>query len=87
MADHELIEPAPKLVTEGISPKAVAATVVSVLVGIAVAVLNAVQENPSLLGPLPVWAQGVILALVPAVITALSAFLSSPGTVTLKSGS
>jgi hypothetical protein len=86
MSDHELDTPA-VTVTEGISPKALAATIVSVLVGIAVAALNAVQEQPSLLGPLPVWVQGVILAVVPAVITALAAFRASPGSVTLKGGS
>lgn len=72
---------APKLVTDGISPKAIAATVVSAVVGIVVAALNAVQADPSLLGPLPVWVQGAILAVVPTLITFLAAYKAGPGVV------
>lgn len=73
--------------TIGLSPKALAATVVSVLVGVAVAALNAVQEDPSLLGPLPVWVQGVILAVVPALISLVSVYSASPGVVVTSDGS
>lgn len=83
MAQHELDEtPAPAFQTQGISPKAIAAAVVGALLGIAVAALNAIQEQPSLLGPLPVWVQGVVLAVVPALVSFLSAYQAAPGVVT-----
>lgn len=71
--------PAPR--TVGLSPKAIAATAVSVVLGIVIAALNAVQEDPNLLGPLPVWVQGVILAVVPALISLLATYSAGPGVV------
>lgn len=72
---------APATRTVGFSPKAIASTVVAALVGVVVTVLNAVQENPDLLGGLPVMVQSLILLLVPPVITWLAAYQASPGTV------
>jgi hypothetical protein len=72
---------APRLKTDGVSPKAIVSTVIAALVGVLVAALNAVQADPSLLGPLPTWVQGVILAVVPAAITFLSAYRAGPGNV------
>lgn len=55
-----------------IETKVKAATAASFVVGIVVAVLNGVTADASLLGPLPTWAQSVILALAPAAVTFLS---------------
>jgi hypothetical protein len=67
--------------TVGLSPKAIAGTTVAALVGVVVTILNAVQENPDLLGVLPTWAQSLILLLVPPVIVWLATYQASPGTV------
>lgn len=75
----------PVVKTEGFSPKMVAATVASALVGVVVAVLNALQENPTLLGGLPVWAQSLVLIVIPPLLAGLAAFQASPGTVTMRS--
>lgn len=72
---------APATRTVGLSPKAIASTVVAALVGVVVTVLNAVSDNPDLLGGLPVTVQSLILLLVPPVITWLAAYQASPGTV------
>jgi hypothetical protein len=77
VADHA----APKHETVGLSPKAIASTVVAALVGVLVTVLNAVSENPDLLGGLPVWLQSLILVLVPPLVTWLAAYQAPPGTV------
>lgn len=42
--------------------------------GIAVAVLNAIAADSSLLGPLPAWLQAPILALVPAALAFLAGY-------------
>ncbi|WP_393057753.1 holin [Streptomyces sp. LN549] len=49
-----------------IETKVKASTTVTFLVGLAVAVLNDVQADASLLGSLPAWLQAPVLALVPA---------------------
>lgn len=47
--------------------------------GAGVAVLNAVQDSPGVLEPLPKWAQALILALAPTLVTFLSGY-SAPHT-------
>jgi len=74
----------PAKVTVGLSPKAIAGTTVAALVGVIVTVLNAVQDNPDLLGALPTWAQSLLLLLVPPVITWLATYQAPPGTVVEK---
>jgi hypothetical protein len=76
--------PVPVVKTEGFSPKMIAATVVSALIGVVIATLNALQENPSLLGGLPLWAQSLALLLIPPVAAGLAAFQASPGSVTIS---
>lgn len=71
----------PTAKTVGLSPKAIAGTTVAALVGVVVTILNAVQENPDLLGALPTWAQSLILLLVPPLIVWLATYQASPGTV------
>lgn len=57
-----------------IESKVTAATAMTFVVGLAVAVLNAVQADTSLLGPLPSWLQAPLLALVPAALTFLAGY-------------
>ena len=67
--------------TVGLSPKMVAATATSLILGVVVAVLNALQERPDLLGSLPPLLQFVLLAAIPSVVTGLAAYQAKPGTV------
>lgn len=55
-----------------IEAKVTAATAASFAVGVVVAVLNAIVADASLLGPLPPWAQSVVLGVAPAMLTFLS---------------
>lgn len=55
-----------------IETKVKAATSATFVVSLVIAVLNAVVADDSLLQPLPVWLQPIVIALVPAVITFLS---------------
>ncbi|WP_326739156.1 holin [Streptomyces sp. NBC_01022] len=57
-----------------IETKVTAATVMTFAVGIAAAVLNAVQADSSLLGSLPAWLQAPVLALVPAGLAFLAGY-------------
>lgn len=75
----------PDLRTVGFSPKMVVATVISILLGGTVAGLNAVQENPDLLGGLPPMVQAVILVLAPTVLTGLATYRAGPGEIVDKS--
>ncbi|GHJ42258.1 holin [Streptomyces sp. TS71-3] len=54
-----------------VEKKVTAATAASLVVGVVVAVLNAVVADASLLGSLPEWLQSVIIALVPPILTFL----------------
>jgi len=57
-----------------IETKVTAATVMTFVVGLAAAVLNAVQADSSLLGSLPAWLQAPVLALVPAGLAFLAGY-------------
>jgi len=57
-----------------IEAKVIASTLMTTVVGIAIALLNALAADSSLLGPLPAWLQGVILALVPAALAFLAGY-------------
>lgn len=48
-----------------VETKVKVSTGVASAVGVGIAVLNAAQEDPSLLGGLPTWAQSLILAIGP----------------------
>lgn len=52
--------------------KVVATTIAVAVVSGVVEVLNQVTADHTLLGPVPAWAQGVILVLVPTAVTFLS---------------
>lgn len=72
--------------TIGWSPKMVAATAATTLVGIVVAILNALQENPSLFGALPTWLQSLLLVVIPPLLAGFASYQASPGTVVEKRG-
>lgn len=78
---------APVVKTEGVSPKMVAATAVTTLVGIVVALLNAVQANTSLLGGLDPVLQFIILTAIPPALAGFAAYQASPGNVTISNRS
>lgn len=67
--------------TVGASPKVIVTTIVSGLIGVLIAVLNAVSANSDLLGSLPPMVQGLILVLIPPVVTWLAGYQAPPGTV------
>lgn len=52
--------------------KVIAATLAATAAGVGVEILNEVQADHSLLGPVPAWAQGLILVLVPPAATFLA---------------
>lgn len=54
--------------------KVIASTVVSLLVGVGVAIGNAVEANHALLGSLGPTYQAIILSVAPALITAAAAY-------------
>lgn len=57
-----------------IESKVKAATFMTVAVGLAIALLNAIVADSSLLGPLPSWLQAPLLALVPSALTFLAGY-------------
>ncbi|MFE2936654.1 holin [Streptomyces sp. NPDC059278] len=57
-----------------VEAKVKAASAATFLVGIAIAVLNAITADSSLLGPLPSWVQAPLLALVPAALAWLAGY-------------
>lgn len=57
-----------------VEAKVKAATLGATFVGIVLAILNAVQDNPELLGVLPVWLQSLLLAVVPGLIVFTSGY-------------
>ena len=77
---------APAVRTEGFSPKMVAATAATTLVGVVVALLNALQADPNLFGDLPTVWQSVILVVVPPVLAGFASYSASPGNVTVQRG-
>lgn len=50
------------------------ASVAAFVAGVLVAVLNTVQDNPGLIAALPKWAQALIIAIAPALVTFLSGY-------------
>ncbi|MFB7219330.1 holin [Streptomyces sp. NPDC056227] len=57
-----------------VETKVKAASAATFIVAVAVAVLNAVTADSSLLGPLPSWLQAPLLALVPTAVTWLAGY-------------
>lgn len=55
-----------------IEAKVKAATSATFLVSLLIAVLNTVVSDDSLLGPLPVWLQPIVIALAPPALTFLA---------------
>jgi hypothetical protein len=63
-----------------IEKKTIVQTVVVALLSALISVLNAVQDNPALLGNIPTWAQTVILLVMPTVLAYLAGYVT-PTTV------
>lgn len=57
-----------------IEAKVKAATAGSFVVSLLIAVLNAVSTDHGILGSLPQWLQGVVIAVVPTLVTFLAGF-------------
>lgn len=68
--DHELR-------TGRVESKVVAGSLVTLLAGVAVALLNAVQADSSVLAGLPPWAQFVVLAALPPVLAFAAGYARS----------
>ncbi|MFF7183251.1 holin [Streptomyces sp. NPDC008121] len=60
--------------TAPVEAKVKAASAATFLAGLAIAVLNAIVADNSLLGPLPSWLQAPLLALVPSGLTWLAGY-------------
>lgn len=60
--------------THPVEAKVKASTTGAFLASLVVAVLNAVTADSSLLGPLPVWLQAIVIALVPTALTFLAGY-------------
>lgn len=52
-----------------VEKKVTVATIAAFVVGVLIAILNAVQANPDLLGGLPTWLQSLLLVLIPTLAT------------------
>lgn len=57
-----------------VESKVKASAVAAFVIGALIAALNAAQDNPDLLGSLPTWAQTLIIAVAPALVTFLSGY-------------
>jgi hypothetical protein len=79
-ADHA----APSVQTVGWSPKMITATVMTTLLGIVVAILNALQADPDLFGDLPTELQSLLLVVIPPILTGIATYTAAPGNVTVK---
>jgi len=75
---------APATETLGWSPKMIVATVMTTLLGIVVAILNALQADPDLFGDLPTELQSLLLVVIPPILTGIATYTASPGTVTTR---
>lgn len=75
---------APSVKTVGWSPKMVTATAVTTLIGIVVAILNALQADPSLFGDLPTPVQSLLLVVIPPILAGFATYQASPGAVTIS---
>lgn len=71
MPDHEA--PAPD-VAKLVEVKLVAATAVTLLAGVAYAVIDAVQDSPEVLDGLPPWLRFVMIAALPPVLAFLAGY-------------
>lgn len=63
--------------SEPVETKVKAATGAAVAVGLTVALLNWIQGDSQLLGPLPAWAQAIVAVVLPPVVTFLSGWQAS----------
>lgn len=71
MGDHDLPEPDLSRVVE---VKVVVSAVVTLLLSVVVAWLNAAQDSPGLLAGWPPWAQFLLLTAIPPLLTGLAGY-------------
>ena len=94
MGDHSLFEPksepgTPEFDEQWPAPdvscivevKVVVASLVTLLSGVAVALLNAVQDSPGLLAGWPPWAQFVVLTAIPPALAFLAGYAKTSNRV------
>jgi hypothetical protein len=74
----------PAVKTVGLSPKMIAPTVVTTVVGVVVALLNALQADASMLGGLNPVLQFIILTAIPPVLAGFAAYQASPGNISVS---
>jgi membrane glycosyltransferase len=67
----------------GVSPKAVAATAVSAVIGVILAFLTLLPNQPGLLAGLPPIVQALILLAVPPLVTLFATYRAAVGAVAL----
>lgn len=66
--------------------KVIFAAVLTLLASVTLAILNAVNANPALLGGLPAWLQFLIITVVPPVLAFLGGYLKPSSTSTVSDG-
>jgi len=71
----------PPSATVGVSPKTTWTTVAAGVLGLVVAALNGLQQNPALIGFLPPWAQWGVLTLAPMLFVALAGYWAPAGDI------
>lgn len=81
MGEHDMIKPELDPVEDRIESKVVASSWTAAGLGVLVAILNMVQDQPSLLGVLPVWAQSLLLAVLPPVLVFLAGYAKTSNRV------
>ena len=73
MSTPDTSPPAPSVATRwAVELKVKAATIAATAAGVGVEILNEVVADHSLLGPVPSWAQGIVLVVIPPAITFLA---------------
>ncbi|MDN5858959.1 MAG: hypothetical protein L0H84_10075 [Pseudonocardia sp.] len=81
MGDHSLRDDTPAAPPDIVEAKVAAAALLTMLASVAAAILNAVQDNPALLGALPPWLQFVLIAAIPPVLTFLAGYTKTSNRV------
>lgn len=76
-----LAESLPATATVGVAPKVTWTTAAAGVLGLTIAALNGLQQNPALLAFLPPWAQWGVLTLLPPLFVALAGYQAPAGDI------
>ena len=60
-----------------IEAKVTSSTLTATGLGILLAILNSIDDNPNMIGSLPVWLQSLILAVIPGLAVFISGYATS----------